>query len=136
MKSKKKLTILLVFLIIGCSKEESNNTSIIGANTEYTYKGTFQSSAHTTSGTAKISKDKTMLLFENFKTDNGPDLNIYLTSDLVNVKANYIDLGDIKGLNGNYTYNTNAATDFSKYKYVVVWCVDFNVNFGNAILAP
>lgn len=136
MKSKISLIYILLFGLVvlnSCSKKDDEEFIVA---TEYTYKGTFQSSAHPTSGTAIISKDKTKLLFESFKSDNGPDLNIYLTANLTNIKADYIDLGDIKGLNGNYSYNVNSTTNFAKYKYVVIWCVDFDVNFGYATLAP
>jgi hypothetical protein len=50
------------------------------------------------------------------------------------VTADFIDLGDIKGLDGNYTYDLPGNKDYTAYKYVVVWCVDFSVNFGYAEL--
>lgn len=132
------LSLLISYTTISCSTNEVPNQNSTSENStaEFSYKGSFVSSAHPTSGIAKISKDKTQLLLEGFKTDNGPDLNIYLASSLSTIKTDYIDLGDIKGLNGNYSYSATNATDFSKYKYVVVWCVDFNVNFGYAVLAP
>lgn len=121
--------------LISCSNDNSNNSTNETTSSDYTFKGSFVSSAHPTSGVAKISKDKTQLLLENFKSDNGPDLNIYLAANLSTIKSDHIDLGDIKGLNGNYSYIVNNTTDFSKYKYVVVWCVDFDANFGYAVLA-
>ncbi|WP_291404114.1 DM13 domain-containing protein [Daejeonella sp.] len=123
----------LVAILNACKK--ADNSDVPSLN-EYAYKGTFQSGTHPTSGLAKITINKASLVFENFKSDNGPDLNIYLASDLKNIKADHIDLGDIKGLKGNYTYAVNPAVDLTKYKYVVVWCVDFDVNFGYALLAP
>ncbi len=96
------------------------------------FMGEFISGAHTTSGTASVDSSQSILTLTNFKTDAGPDLNIYLASTLNNVTADYIDLGDIKGLNGTYTYDLPGGTDFEHYKYVVVWCIDFNINFGFA----
>lgn len=138
MKPIKYLTSLVcLFILVSCSNNDSsssnNNQEVV---TKYAYNGNFVSSAHTTSGVTKVSADKTQLIFETFKTDSGPNLNIYLASSLSNIKGDYIDLGDIKGVNGNYTYTVTSATDFSKYKYIVVWCVDFNVNFGYSTLAP
>lgn len=142
---KKVFTYFLFFIVLGfvfkgCSPDRSDESGPGGNNStplsEYFYKGSFISFAHPTSGIAKISKDKKTLSLESFKTDSGPNLNIYLASNINNVKSDYVDLGDIKGLNGNYTYNVSESTDFSKYKYVVIWCVDFNVNFGYATLAP
>ena len=80
------------------------------------YKGNFVSAVHTTSGTASIDQDKTTLTLSTFKTDSGPDLNIYLSSSINNVTADYIDLGDIKGVNGGYTYDLPSSIDFGHYK--------------------
>jgi hypothetical protein len=133
----KKLVFSFIILITfsSCDNNDVNTSTTDNSSTEYSYKGNFVSSAHPTSGITKISKDKTQLLLENFKSDNGPDLNIYLAANLSTIKSDHIDLGDIKGLNGNYSYIVNNTTDFSKYKYVVVWCVDFDANFGYAVLA-
>ncbi len=126
--------LILLTLLISCREKQTDINP--QESQEYLLKGDFTSAAHPTSGIAKITKDKSKLIFENFKSDKGPDLNIYLCSNLNNIKSDYIDLGDIKGLNGNYSYSVNSSTNFSQYKYVVVWCVDFNVNFGYASLAP
>ena len=94
------------------------------------FEGSFTSSAHTTSGTASINQEETVLTLTNFKTDSGPDLNIYLATSISNVTSNFIDLGNIKGVDGDYTYDLPDNVDYLQYKYVVIWCVDFNVNFG------
>ncbi len=126
------LLFILPLLIIGqlftaCDKDDTatppDNTS---------FKGEFVSGAHTTSGVARIDSNEAILTLSNFKTDSGPDLNIYLASTLNNITADYIDLGDIKGLNGTYTYDLPDNTDYLHYRYVVVWCVDFDINFGFA----
>ena len=95
-------------------------------------KGDFISDAHPTSGMVNVNEDKTVLSLNNFKTDDGPKLILYLTTDLdVN---DYVDLGDLKGIEGDFDYDIPANTDLEKYKYVVVWCVDFSVSFGHAEL--
>jgi len=118
-----------ILLFSACEKDDPDtppdNTSFMGE---------FVNSAHSTSGTASIDVEKTTLTLTNFKTDSGPDLNIYLTTGLNNITTDYIDLGDIKGRDGTYTYNLPDNTDYTNYKYVIVWCVDFNVNFGYAEL--
>ena len=95
-----------------------------------------ENSAHPTSGLATVNLDKTKLNFSAFKTDAAPNLDIYLVSNLNNISADFKNLGDIKGVNGNYSYDIPANTNLTTYKYVVVWCVDFKVNFGYALLAP
>ena len=116
------------FFFLSCGKDDDPTPS--GA----AYQGDFVSAAHNTSGVASVDSNGTTLTLTNFKTDSGPDLNIYLASSLSTIKADYIDLGDSKGRNGTYSYDIPAQTDFDTYKYVVVWCVDFDVNFGYAVL--
>ncbi|MCZ8196766.1 MAG: DM13 domain-containing protein [Flavobacterium sp.] len=126
---------LLVVLLSSCSSDVDNaNATITPTPTASLYKGSFVSAVHPTSGIAAINTDKTMLTFTSFMSDNGPNLDIYLVSDLSNVNAAFINLGDIKGLNGSYSYDLPANIDITVYKHVVVWCSDFNVNFGYATL--
>jgi len=94
--------------------------------------GDFVSVAHPTSGKATISDSKTVLNFEDFKTDNGPALEVYLATD--NSASTYITLGTLKGTNGNYEYTLPTNVDYAVYNHVIVWCVDFAVNFGYAVL--
>lgn len=123
---------LLMFLLSSCSSDD--NATITSTPTNSLYRGNFVSAVHPTSGIATINTDKTMLTFTNFMSDNGPNLDIYLASDLSNVNAVFINIGDIKGLNGSYSYDLPANIDIAVYKHVVVWCSDFNVNFGYATL--
>ncbi len=124
------LAILMVsVLFTACAKDDQDTPP---ANP--LYKGEFVNGAHATSGTASIDQGETTLTLTNFKTDNGPDVNIYIATSLNAVTSDYIDLGDIKGRNGSYTYNLPGGKDYTAYKYVIVWCVDFDVNFGYAAL--
>ena len=95
-------------------------------------EGTFMSGAHPTSGTASVSSDKSILSFTNFKTDDGPKLLVYLSTDTN--ASEYVSLGDLQGIQGNFSYNIPANTDLGKYKLVNIWCVDFSVSFGTAEL--
>jgi hypothetical protein len=123
------LLLLVNVLFSACDKE---GTDTPPANPSY--KGDFVNSAHSTKGIASIDQGETTLTLTNFKTDNGPDLNIYIASNLNAVTSDYIDLGDIKGLNGTYTYKLPDGKDYTAYKYIIIWCVDFDVNFGYAEL--
>lgn len=122
---------MVSLIFAACEKEDDNPDT---PPTDASFKGNFVNAVHSTSGVATIDQEETTLTLTNFKTDSGPDLNIYLASSNSSVTADYIDLGDIKGLNGTYTYTLPGNTDFLNYKYVVVWCVDFDVNFGYATL--
>ncbi|WNH11791.1 DM13 domain-containing protein [Thalassobellus suaedae] len=105
-------------------EEDMSNSNLLS--------GDFISGAHTTSGKASVNEDNTTLSFLNFKTDEGPLLEIYLATDTS--AKEYITLGVIKGVNGNYEYDLPENIDLVKYNHVLVWCVTFSVNFGHAVL--
>lgn len=98
----------------------------------FAFQGDFVSSAHPTSGKATVNTEETILSLTNFKTDSGPSLEIYLATNTSG--SDYITLGAIKGVDGNYDYALPANVDLIKYNHVIVWCVPFSVNFGYAIL--
>ncbi|MEZ5227162.1 MAG: DM13 domain-containing protein [Acidimicrobiales bacterium] len=77
--------------------------------------------------------DRIFLRFENFETDNGPDLNVYLRSSAD--PDDYLDLGDLKGNIGDQNYELPADIDLDRYDLVDIWCVRFGVSFGSAQLA-
>ncbi|MDW5288319.1 DM13 domain-containing protein [Formosa sp. PL04] len=133
----KYLTILLFALCLGgCSSSDDSSSDIDSMELEEVdaspFLGTFVDAAHPTSGMATVNTDRTELQLTNFKSDSGPLLELYLTNSL-EVKE-YISLGVLQGLKGDYTYTLPDNVDIEKYKYVVVWCVDFSVNFGYALL--
>ena len=106
--------------------------------------GSFISRSHPSSGTAAVLTDgtQTFLRFDDdFATDNGPDLNVYLSTARPNdsvgdLASDFIDLGDMKGNVGAQNYEVPAGTDLNRYRTVVIWCVRFSVAFGAAELAP
>jgi hypothetical protein len=105
--------------------------------TEFT--GSFVSRDHATSGSAIVLGDgsgQRFLRFENFATDNGPDLNVYLVNSSTGDVSDFVDLGDLKGNIGAQNYEIPVGTDLTVYDTVVVWCVRFSSNFGDATLQP
>jgi len=139
----KKITIFLfsLLLIMSCSKSDDGQIVIgqmygdVGVNTMNSgtfLMGDFVARAHPTSGKIAVNSDETILTFTNFKTDNGPKLLIYLSTD-VNA-TEFINLGDLKGISGDFTYTIPTNTDLEKFKIVNIWCVDFSVSFGTAEL--
>jgi len=105
--------------------------------------GQFHSGAHDTSGMATIYQlgdGKRILRLTNFKTSNGPDVHVYLVAandatdnDTVK-KAGFLDLGSIKGNEGDQNYDLPSNADLSKDHAITIWCARFNVNFGTAPL--
>jgi hypothetical protein len=73
-----------------------------------------------------------ILRLENFKSTNGPNVHVYLSTD--KRATDFVDLGKLKANNGNQNYNIPAGTDITKHNIVLIWCKDFSVLFGSAIL--
>ncbi|MBI2168682.1 MAG: DM13 domain-containing protein [Actinobacteria bacterium] len=107
-----------------------------------TFQGSFIERSHATDGTALVLTDeggRRVLRFEGFETDNGPDLNVYLSPAGADAAASefdddYVDLGDLKGNQGDQNYEIPDDVDLDKYSTVVIWCVRFSVAFGAADL--
>ena len=112
----------------------STNDSINKTKSISEISGTFVNGAHDVSGIAKIldTEQGKILRFENFKTINGPDLFIYLATDTT--AKEYVNIGAIKGTEGNINYTLPADIDLKKYNHVLVWCRAFSVLFGEALL--
>jgi hypothetical protein len=90
---------------------------------------------HNAQGLAKViplGDGNSVLRLENFKSTNGPNVHLYLSTD--KAASNFIDLGRLKANNGNQNYNIPYRTDLSKYNMVLIWCKDFSVLFGSADL--
>ncbi|MEM9464935.1 MAG: DM13 domain-containing protein [Actinomycetota bacterium] len=104
--------------------------------------GTFIDRSHPAEGIAEVLGDGTgqrFLRFEDFATDNGPDLNVYLSTAAPDAPAgefddDFVDLGDLKGNIGPQNYEIPADVDLDRYTTVVIWCVRFGVAFGAAEL--
>jgi len=96
------------------------------------YKGSFVSGAHTTTGEAIVNEEHTMISFSDFKTDNGPLLEVYLATSTN--ATDYISLGVLQGVEGNFSYALPEGINFETHKFVLIWCVEFSVNFGHAVL--
>ena len=125
--------LLSVMVACGSSDDDDMGNEInSGGNMTEAAIGVFVSDAHPTMGTATVNEAVTNLSLTQFKTDDGPKLLLYLSTEVDS--KDYVDLGDLKGLEGDFNYAIPAGTDIEKYKYVVVWCVDFSVSFGYAEL--
>jgi Electron transfer DM13 len=98
--------------------------------------GTFSNGAHPTTGTVKLVADKTdakkkYLSFENFKTDAGPDLYVYLAEDKAAKGFTTVMKLD---KTGTFVLDVPTNADLTKQKYVLIWCQQFTVLFGSAKL--
>ncbi len=145
----------LAFSLFACQKENiEDETSTVtpismtgsnGSNTTPTtppqdvtllLQGTFTSSnSYTTTGNVKVYEDKSKkrtLVFENFKTNNGPDLKIYMAED--KAITNFVQITDKVNTNGSYSLPIPDNVDLKKQTTVVIWCKAFSRAFGTASL--
>lgn len=119
-------------------KEAQSNQKVMmedmSASAQLIVQGIFKPRAHDVEGRALLIEQdgKRILRFENFKTINGPNLHIYLGSELGN--TDFVDLGKIRATEGNVNYEVDSSVDISKYNKVMVWCVPFGVLFSYAEL--
>lgn len=107
--------------------------------------GQFHSVAHETRGTATIHDlggGHRVLRLTQFVTSNGPDVRVYLvaagdaTDNATVTRAGFVELGKLKGNEGDQNYDVPADLDLTKYRAVTIWCHRFNVNFATAPLTP
>jgi electron transfer DM13 len=107
-------------------------------------RGQFHSVHHETAGTATVHEigGQRLLRFTGFKTSNGPDVRVYLVAaadaaDNESVtKAGFVELGTLKGTEGDQNYEIPAGLDLTRYRAVTIWCRRFSVNFATAPLTP
>ncbi|MGH7630404.1 MAG: DM13 domain-containing protein [Gemmatimonadales bacterium] len=106
--------------------------------------GVFHSVAHEARGTATVLDldGKRVLRLTDFATSNGPDVRVYLVaaSDAADnetvTRAGYVELGKLKGNQGDQNYDVPAELDLNQYRAVTIWCARFGVNFATAPLTP
>ena len=137
--------LLLLLIVLGCSTSDTGKeqespimqeSPMIGdvsnedPGTEL--MGDFIDVAHPTSGMAIVNADRTELELIDFKSDDGPILELYLATDPT--AEDYITLGELQGLEGDFIYPLPQNINFDTHKYLIVWCVTFNADFGHAVL--
>lgn len=100
------------------------------------YSDVMPTSGHPAEGVVRVipTAEGDIIRFEDFKTLNGPQLHVYLAKDLD--AEEFIDLGPIRGTEGNINYPVPPETDLDEYRYVMHWCVPFGVLFNYADLTP
>jgi len=125
---------LVVVVLTGCKEDEP--APIVEMldlqNDSLLLTGVFQREVHATSGTVQLFRrtDDQLLVLENFKTDNGPALYVYLSRD--RSVSNSINLGELKSTSGTFSYSVDASVNSKEYPYVLIWCREFAVLFGSA----
>jgi hypothetical protein len=109
------------------------------------YTGRLEGKAHQTSGRATIYKTadgKEYLRLTDFSTSNGPDVHVLLArsddenlkQEIVKGQVDRVELGLLKGNQGDQNYDLPASVDLQKYDAAVIYCERFHAVFGVARL--
>jgi hypothetical protein len=145
-KIKIALTVALLTSVVGAhlSAGAQENTQQ-NKEVKTLVTGTFHGKVHQTSGRATVYQEaegKLVLRLTNFKTSNGPDVHVILVAAKdADDDANFlksdtarVELGKLKGNEGDQNYVIPKGTDLSKFQTVSIYCERFNANFGAAPL--
>lgn len=129
------IVLLATLCLTFCAKDlEQGDPNSIPTDLTVILQGSFTNGSHPTSGVVKLSKDaagKRFLVFENFKTDSGPDIRIWAAED--RDAKNYVELSKTVQL-GNYKIEVPSDYDAAKKPHILIWCKAFSVLFGGAQL--
>jgi hypothetical protein len=109
------------------------------------YTGRLEGKAHQTSGRATIYKapdGKQYLRLTDFTTSNGPDVHVLLArgddeslnQEIVKGQLDSVELGSLKGNQGDQNYDLPTSVDLQKYNAAVIYCERFHAVFGVARL--
>ena len=80
---------------------------------------------------------KKYLVFRNFNSNNGPDVHVYFSRTIgshASPPTEYKDLGFLKYTSGTFNYELLMEPDIANYKYVLIWCARYRIQFGYAEL--
>src|SRR5690606_3123043 len=109
-------------------------------------QGEFISHEHATSGSARLIRHPDgshQLELVGLDTSNGPDLRVWLTDQPVIEGRDgwhvfddgaWVELGELKGNQGDQVYDIPAEVAPDEYTSVSIWCRRFSVSFGAAEL--
>lgn len=135
----KKQIIIFLFsisiLFFSCKKNTPDNANENPPTGTELVKGNFTGNSHPTSGTVKVIRNTNnvnLLVFENFKTDNGPDIYVWLSPSTSG--SPYQEIGLLKAVTGNFSYELDPSINFTTNNRVLIWCKRFSVLFGHAVL--
>ncbi|HKW31698.1 MAG TPA: DM13 domain-containing protein [Candidatus Acidoferrum sp.] len=109
------------------------------------YTGKLEGKAHATRGRATIyesGEGKRYLRLSDFATSNGPDVHVLLAhaedkaleQEIVRGNLDSLELGSLKGNQGDQNYDLPVTADLQQYQAVVIYCERFHAVFGVAKL--
>lgn len=117
----------------------------VSVEAEPQYTGKLESREHPTIGRTTIYTDragKQYLRLTDFATSNGPDVHVVLlkaddpaiSKIVVAGDLEFVELGSLKGNQGDQNYDLPTGADLKKYQTVAIYCERFHAIFGVAKL--
>lgn len=94
--------------------------------------------SYTVTGTAAVVTQpdgSRQLVLQELMSDNGPDLQLYLSPVTGGGVDGGVKLGPLRGNIGTQAYDLPADLDLESLPTVVIWCERFSRAFGSATLA-
>ena len=126
-------------------KVNESAPAALSSEPEALYTGKLEGKIHQTSGRATIYKStdgREYLRLSDFTTSNGPDVHVLLVraedkalgGEIVKGDLDGVELGALKGNQGDQNYDLPASVDLTKYQAVTIYCERFHAIFGVARL--
>lgn len=142
------ISILFVFVVTlstSCGEETVSggaNTSVMDRapeNKKQTGAGVFTSYAHDLSGKASLfcgDDDSKAIRLEDFNMVAGPDVYVFISKSNNYSKANVIEVAKLTSgyLDSDINFDFKSQSFTGEYKFVLVYCVQYNSLFGYAEL--
>ena len=140
------LLVISLFLITGCGGEESNvandlimdNVDDISSDNLVSMGSFSGQNGYSTSGNVELYfnsiSNQYTLIIDNFSTDNGPALFVYLSQG--RFALNFENLGALKALNGRLRYDFSGNNFNPNFDHILIWCDQVAQSFGEARLNP
>ena len=114
-------------------------------NLDCSRSATLQNGVYNLSGTAIWERfddgTMTLRLGDDFVTDSGPDVQIFLSNDSTSIAGGVMiaDIGTTDGINhfsGAISFDVPPTTDINGYQFVVFRCITFAAFWGGGRLNP
>jgi hypothetical protein len=119
--------------------DDAATTSTVPEGPVVTAVGGFGShNDYTVTGTAAVVTQvdgSRQLVLQELMSDNGPDLQLYLSPVTGGQVDGGVKLGPLKGNLGTQAYDLPPEVDLAQVSTVVIWCERFSRAFGSATLS-
>jgi hypothetical protein len=116
------------------SIQEPRESADPPANAQISKMGAFTSFAHNLGGNSILydSVHSKILRFENYNMNQGPDVYVFLSKANNYSSANVLKIAKLtKGYsNASINFDVDSSINLDNYRFVLVYCVQYNSLFG------